>query len=243
MYNPPDTTSVMVRQIYEDWSTEYPGDVHIDRVGYVGKVKPPPSAREVAQRLRDAAEKVYSAATFWPKFVRIHYMDGENNALSDPYPAYKYGGPKGRWYSNTYFSIPEGKALVLKTWPTSAEYQGIQLTDCYFASREYANRITSLNTEQSVRAPDGAFYYVVSPKDPGYVNWLDTAGLREGVILLRYDGVNGDIPKEKWPSSRLVDVDDLSQVIPGFEQDQASAEERTETISKRRQHIQIRFHR
>lgn len=43
---------------------------------------------------------------------------------------------------------------------------------------------------------DGSYTYVVGPEDPGVANWLDTAGLHDGYILLRWQqlptGATGD---------------------------------------------------
>ncbi|MGH8444047.1 MAG: hypothetical protein ACREVL_02215, partial [Solimonas sp.] len=39
--NPPDGSMVMVRQVFGDWQRERPGEIHIDRVGYEGALKPP----------------------------------------------------------------------------------------------------------------------------------------------------------------------------------------------------------
>ena len=71
---------------------------------------------------------------------------------------------------------------------TSAKYQAVQLTDMWFASLEQANQVSSLTTKQSLQAPDGSYYYVVSQHDPGYANWLDSGALARGTLLLRWDG-------------------------------------------------------
>lgn len=244
LHNPADATTAMVRQIYDEWTDEYPGEVHIDRVGYEGEAKPQPTIEDIASRLSNAADNLYTSTTVWPEFVRERYVNKrEANVLPGLSSTYQSGGVKGRWMTETYFSVPKGKALVIKTWPTRAVYQAIQLTDCYFASLEYANRITSLTSRQATQAPDGAIYYVVAQEDPGYANWLDTVGLSEGTVLLRYDGVRGDIPKEKWPSAKLVDLDGLASVIPGFDQQKVSPLDRKTGLSERRKHIQVRFNR
>ena len=38
--NPPDGTQVLIRQVFSDWAHERPGEVHIDRIGGEGALKP-----------------------------------------------------------------------------------------------------------------------------------------------------------------------------------------------------------
>src|SRR5207249_1649016 len=49
--NPNDGTKLFVRQVYSDWSNEPPGEVHIDRVGSEGSLRPPLTENLMARRL------------------------------------------------------------------------------------------------------------------------------------------------------------------------------------------------
>ena len=51
---------------------------------------------------------------------------------------------------------------------------------------EYQFRCSSLNTEQMVFELDGSYRIVISARDPGVPNWLDTGGHRVGTIFWRY---------------------------------------------------------
>jgi hypothetical protein len=240
--NPDDATTVFVRHIYDDWSAASTGEVHIDRVGLEGGRKPLPGSSEVARRLHAAAEMLDKSATRWPAFVNQRYAAPQAaNRMSPLRDTYALGGAKGRWMAGGHFALSPGKALLIQSWPTSADYQAIQLTDMWFASLEHANQVSSLNTRQAVTAPDGAYYSVISPEDPGVHNWLDTGGLERGVFLLRYDGVQGTIPESKHPSARLVDLAELPKLIPGFER--VGEQERERVRRERRRHLQIRSHR
>ncbi|MEZ5568876.1 MAG: hypothetical protein R3E54_11140 [Halioglobus sp.] len=242
LYNAPQSTTVMVRQIFDQWSDQYPGEVHIDRVGYEGKPKPAPTTAEVAAKIRGVAYTAYQSAANWPNMVRERYTDARPaNTVSPLIDTFALGGARGRWMASGHFDIPVGKALLIKAWPTRADYQAIQLTDRWFSSLEYANRVTSLNNSQVHNASDGAIYYVVASDDPGYPNWLDTMGLTRGTFILRYDGVQGDIEESRWPEAQLVDAGALAQLIPDYSQVQVSAEQREETLAARRRHVQKRF--
>ena len=242
--NPGDTTSVFVRHIFDHWDARPTGDAHIDRVGFEGRRKPAPTPEGTAARIRATAANFALRAKTWPAFVEQRYVEARTaNGLSPLVDTYALGGARGRWMANGYYDLPDGKVLVVKTWPTTAAYQAVQLTDLWFDSLEYGNQVSSLNTTQTLRAPDGAYYLVVAPDDPGYANWLDTGGLRRGTLLLRYDGVHGDVPPSQHPSAALVDIADLPAHIPGFAADGANEAEREAVRRLRRRHLQLRSHR
>ena len=51
------------------------------------------------------------------------------------------------------------------------------------------SRQVSLNTAQSTPNADGTLTYVLAQSDPGVANWLDTAGMRDGLAILRWQQV------------------------------------------------------
>lgn len=240
--NPEDATTLFVRHVYDEWSDAPTGDVHIDRIGFEGHRRPQESAGELARRIAGAAEMFGTTSRTWPAFVAHRYQRaGEENSVGPPYDTYALGGAKGRWMSGGYFELEPGRALLLVVPPTRAQYQAVQLTDMWFASLEHANQVSSLTSRQSVLAPDGNYYYVISADDPGYANWLDTGALRRGTFLLRWDGVQGDLPASQHPSAETLAIDALPDRIPGFVR--ASDEEREQTRRARRRHLQLRSHR
>jgi hypothetical protein len=50
-------------------------------------------------------------------------------------------------------------------------------------------RTSSLNHAQVTPDADGAVTFVLSPADPGLANWVDTGGLRQGLIYIRWQGL------------------------------------------------------
>ncbi|MEZ5556775.1 hypothetical protein [Haliea sp.] len=240
--NPEDTTTVVVRQIYADWTQDAPGHVHIDRTGMEGDVRLPDTGAEVAARLRETARILEQSVAVWPAFVEQRYRQvREANVLSPPLDTSTLGGVKGRWMVSGHFDIPPGHALLLRTTPTSARYQALQITDLWFASLEYANGTASFTRSQSTLASDGAYYHVIAAQDPGYPNWLGTGGLQRGTVLLRYDGMTTALAEDDWPQATLLKLEELPAAIPGFFV--LSAAERAEQVRARRAHVQRRFSR
>lgn len=240
--NPAEGTTLFARHIYADWSDEQTGDVHIDRVGYEGKRRPPESADELADRIRAAAVMFGTTARTWPAFVAKRYVNAqEPNSVAAPYDTYALGGAKGRWMSGGHFVLEKGQALLMRIPKTRAQYQAIQLADMWLASLEHGNQVSSLSSKQSILAPDDAYYYVISREDPGYANWLDAGGLARGTFLLRWDGVLGELAPDQFPSAQLLAQDALEAAIPAFRS--VAPEERERVRSERRRHLQRRAHR
>lgn len=240
--NPPGGTTLFSRHIYDEWSGEQTGEIHIDRVGYEGRRRPQETRQELADRISAAAVMFATTSRTWPGLVNRRYATGrEPNTVAKPYDTYAMGGAKGRWMSGGYFELEEGQALVLRMPATAAKYQAVQLTDMWFASLEHGNQVSSLTTRQSVLAPDGAYYFVISQEDPGYANWLDSGALSRGILLLRWDGVQGELGPAQFPSAVQVRLDEVATAVPGFEQ--VSADQREAVRRERRRHLQLRSHR
>ena len=238
----PDATSVLVRQTFSDWSKETPAEVRIDRVGYEGAPRPRVTPEEQAARLRRAAAALKATVANWPEFVRRSYVDrGPANTLTAPAGTVAQGGLPGRWYSSAWWQLEDDEALVLTAWPMPGDYQGIQLTDLWFSSLEYGNRQTSLNGDQSWRSEDGAYHIVISARDPGVQNWLDTTGLRRGVILMRFDGLGQrPFPPQRYPTLRKVKFAELAAALPPMTP-RFSAEQRAQSLRERRRALQSRY--
>jgi hypothetical protein len=240
--NPADATTVFVRHIFDAWDERSTGGVHIDRVGFEGRRRPSATPDDTAQRIRNSATNFALRAKTWPAFVARRYVEARPpNALSPLVDTYALGGARGRWMATGHFEIPDGTALLVRMPATEAAYQAIQLTDLWFDSLEYGNQVSSLNTTQLQPAPNGDFYVAISATDPGYANWLDTGGLPRGTILMRYDGVHGEIPSDRHPSTELVDLEALPERIPDFAV--VGRSERERVRAERRRHLQIRSHR
>lgn len=239
--NPEDANQLLVRQIFSDWSNETPGDVHIDRVGHEGDLKPVITDALMAQRLRKAADDLRTHVQVWPQMISARYLNRAANTLGEPFDPGALGGVPGRFMASGNFDLASDEAVIVRTWPASGNYQGIQLADLWFSSLEYGNRQTSLSGDQAVKSADGSYYFVISGKDPGVSNWLDTTGRRRGIILLRYDGMKEKtFDPAKYPTAKKVKLAEIRKYLPK-DTKLISPEEREQAIAERRRHVQLRF--
>jgi len=238
----PGPVRLLIRQIHSDWETDLPGEVHIDRIDS-GRPTYPTLTRELmAERLVDATNKFALSVRRWPEYSRTRFDKlMPANWMSPPRDTGETGGLAGRLIVGGHFQVTADQALIVTTWPSTAAYQGIQLGHHWWESMDYANRQSSLTTDQARLSDDGAYHFVISARDPGVPNWLDTEGFERGVILLRYDGMPvPELPEDQHPVAKLVPFDEIASNLPEGEP-HVGAEERAAAIALRREHVQRRF--
>jgi len=101
----------------------------------------------------------------------------------------------------------------------------VPATHASTVEERYANPLLG----QSVANADGTQTFIVSPRDPGRTNWVGTAGLHEGWIQVRWQGVPPHADsRDLLRSVRLVKLADLdssvAQDLPRVTAAQRSAE-------------------
>ena len=242
LVNPPAATIIQVRQIFDDWSDEDAGLVLIDRVGFEGHRKVSEPASQVAERFREAADNVFESTKCWPLLVQqgvVGFM--EPNSLPPLMSPGDKAGVVGRWISLGPYILTNDTAVVITAHEVGADYQGVQLSDLWFSSLEYGNATSSISGAQATRDANGGYHYVISLEDPGYVNWLDPGGVDRGTVHLRFDGVRGEVPRDRWPEARVVSLAELASVIPGFDENVVDSATRDAQRSARRRHVQMRY--
>ena len=81
-------------------------------------------------------------------------------------------------------------------------YQAIQIGSRWYISTDYEHHQTSLTKAQSHADPDGKLRYVVSERNPGIANWLETCGHPQGVMMLRWQRLSRDLDAADGPDGR-----------------------------------------
>ena len=104
----------------------------------------------------------------------------------------------------------------------AAPYQAIQIGSRWYVSTDYEHHQTSLTRAQSVADPDGFLRYVVSERDPGLANWLETTGHPQGVMMLRWQRVSRDLGPDDGPQVEVVPFAELPARLPFHAENQLS---------------------
>jgi hypothetical protein len=172
----------------------------------------------LSARAEDEKGRIAAIAAGLPAFVDAwrSFKDGffgfpEINRIALP----KRRDSEGGWgfIGGGRFRLEEDEALIVTADDAGADYTGFQLTDPWTLRPATVLRTTSLNRTQAVSDADGRYTYVVARQDPGVANWLDTGGLREGWMQLRWQNVPpGRDPGASQP--KRVRLDDLETALP-----------------------------
>ena len=96
-------------------------------------------------------------------------------------------------YAFCFWDLDDGEALVVDSDVPDARYWSLRLyTMAWFELVEPTGRVASLNHRQLAISADGRLRVVVSARDPGVPNWLDTGGRPVGLLTLRWFWPRGD---------------------------------------------------
>jgi Protein of unknown function (DUF1214) len=215
---------LFARDSFADWR-QRPTALELRRVA-----GPPLGAVPTDSTLRARmVESLPHFVDFWRGFKNTFLGFPAPNRLSAP-----EGRPGGWGYlAGGRFELTDETALVITTSDGGAYYTGFQVTDPWTIAPDPIHRTSSLNKSQALCNPDGTHTYVVSRADPGIHNWIDTVGLREGWMMLRWQGVPASTTGPTLVREvKLVDLADLErQLPPGVPK--ATLETRREQVQRR----------
>lgn len=203
----PKASTIMVRQRSYDWLNEVEGRLAIERLDRPA-VKPRPSAAELAAKLREIAGW---AERNTKRSIEIFNGYREKGLINQVFLHGYPGGVPTQKYVDGLFDLKPDEALILETEvPMKCLYWNFQLTDELYATIDYVNRQTSLNGHSARLDADGKFRAVISARDPGVPNWLDTAGYRRGGILGRWQ----EYSNAPLPTLTKVNVAEVRRHLP-----------------------------
>ena len=189
----PGATCLMTRYRCYDWVNEVDPQMSIECLNPSG-----PKQRLTPEQIR---ERIDLMARMPVEATRLFYAMQNQikaNVGVNVFEPTKLGGALSRQiYIPAVFDFEDDEALILETdLPKVRRYWNWQINDPYFNAVEYVYRLSSTNGHFAHVASDGRFYAVLSLKDPGVPNWLDTAGYKQGTIYGRwYDCDSHPMPK------------------------------------------------
>lgn len=111
-------------------------------------------------------------------------------------------------YFGTNFLIEEDEALVLEGAAPDVDYWSVVMMNRWMRSFDYETYQTDLNNSR-IKVEDGRFKIIVAHQNPfpetSTENWLETGGLKHGLVTFRYQLYKGD----DVPTAKLVKLTDL----------------------------------
>lgn len=224
--------TLIVRHFFYDWDSEVPSRLHIERVGSATRPAAGPVAPNVGAQLFALGDFVHDNLKFFLDFNSGPPVNGfmppiDRSAMG---AAAENRPVIGRW------ELEPDEALILEVTPPDGVYWSYSLGNQWWETIHYGRRQSSLNAHQAVVDADGILRVVVSTRDPGVANWLDTAGHSNGSMILRCVRTE----TAPVPTARVVKVDDVVAELPAGTAT-VTPDERAATIAWRRRAVHERF--
>jgi hypothetical protein len=154
---------------------------------------PPLDDATFAQRLRGASDFLRATTIGMRVFgepAAVPFVSNEVNTVGTPWSFRQAdvdaAGAVDIYYSSGSFELAPDEALVMEGTLPSSAFTNVMLWNVHMQTLDYRSRRSSLNAAQLATGPDGSYRVVVSERDPGVPNWLDTGGHRRGTIFWRF---------------------------------------------------------
>lgn len=200
---------IVVREAMGDWERQRPMQMSLRRSDGPPRVKPLTDE----SRLKFAT-KLLADATKTTINFETRYSPLPINAFAPTVRRSFAGNPSmiklGR------FKLASDEVMVITVDPQGARFVGASLTSPWTVTLDYIHQSGSLNNTQVEPNKDGTYTYVISAKDPGVQNWLDTDGLHEGGVAIRWEAMSRplDNPDNAVKSMRIVKRSELGTSLP-----------------------------
>ncbi|WP_353208137.1 DUF1214 domain-containing protein [Sphingorhabdus sp.] len=194
----------MIRIVSCDWGVEREPRFGIVRLD-VEEAKGRPSIDALNHAFGEMPGITAVCALAFPTHVQELRDQGFLNTLK-VFDVSQMSGLQGQSYYEGAYELADDEALITEVKiPESCKYWSIILTNELYETTDWYNNQSSLNDMQGLVDSDGIFRTVISARDPGVHNWLDTAGYESGAIQGRWFGANAT-PNPNLRKVKLVDV-------------------------------------
>jgi hypothetical protein len=230
----PNTSQLLLRQVAFDWKTERDPRISIERLDRPVE-RSRPSAEDLEKRLQTLTDDISRIALLFVDHVEGLRKEGYINKLKI-FDVSHMGGLIGQFYYEGAYDLQPDEALIVEAKvPAGCTYWSIILTNDIYETTDWYNNQSSLNGSQARVDGDGLVRYVVSAKDPGVPNWLDTSGYTSGAIQGRW----AECSSNPIPTVRKVDVSQVRASLPS-DTPTVTPQDREKSIRERRSQLQQR---
>lgn len=217
----------MLRIVGCRWGDEREPRFGIDRLD-TPAAKGRPSLAQLAARFAEIPFTTRTCALAFPDKVE-KMRETLLNQLQVVDFSQMSGLQRQSYYEGAY-DLADDEALITEVAiPDEVGYWSLILTNELYETIDWYNNQSSLNDTQAVVDGDRIFRAVISARDPGVHNWLDTAGYPRGAMQGRWF----DTDQRPTPTLKKVKVDEVLSHLPPDTR-KVSPEERDAMLRRRR---------
>jgi hypothetical protein len=183
----PETSTMVVRQTFNDRNKEIPAKLHIECLNREGDNYLDPA--QFFKQLKNATQFVKGTANLFVDWMEIYRSHLNKLPSDDQERCQRAGGDRSIHYLQSFWKLAPDEALLIharkipncRTW-------NFELANYWMESLDYRYYKIHVNKHNAVYEQDGSVKIVVAHRDPGpkYPNWLHTTGHDQGGMLFRW---------------------------------------------------------
>jgi hypothetical protein len=232
----PETEKLMLRIVGCDWGIEREPRLGIVRLDAAQASKGRPTLAQLAERFAEIPSTTAVCALAFPDKVQKLRDEGLINTLKVVDFSQMTGLARQSYYEGAY-DLAEDEALITEVRiPQEVDYWSLILTNELYETVDWYHNQSSLNAAQALVDSDGIFRAVISARDPGVHNWLDTSGYPSGAVQGRWFNTE----ERPTPTMKKVKLGDVLDNLPADTQ-LVTPDQRAEAIRERtlRAHMRV----
>ncbi|MFN8032354.1 MAG: DUF1214 domain-containing protein [Mycobacterium sp.] len=180
-----DDYLVMLR-LYRTRPTQDDPDIRIERID--GSASTPQSMTERADRAEAFFRDEIASTISVTEVLRASGVNAYPPADAEVHQP-RYTGALFPTLDNVYdgffVDLQPGQSLRLHGQGPTARFWSLVFYDRWFNTPDFSVHRCYLTGDDVVMEPDGSYQVVLGPEHSDHPNWIDTAGLRQGILALR----------------------------------------------------------
>ena len=219
---------LFVRDSMMDWSQETPLALEIERQG---KDRPEPLSQD--DRLDEGLRQMRQDVPLYYWFFRLS-AGKPVNTMPQPFRPASVGGLVTQASSIGRLHLEDDQAAIVRYDPAGADYHSLNMVMWWYRSLDAHERQSGLTGAMTSRNADGTITCVVSKRDPGIDNWIDTVGQKELLPMIRWQGLpESQVNQGPRHWLEIVKFDDLDRTL-GQDVRRIDAKGRAQQLADRR---------
>ena len=178
---------LLVRDIWSDWEVSEGATIHIEALDVLASDTLLLTEAEIAERLRGMAQQISFSMQTWMRMTDdVYDAVGFNRFWLPTEDVTRIGGNPLAAYVKMLYELSPDQAVVIETEVPRVRYWSLQLSDFFYQTTDYRFHRSSINNNQAAIDADGKVRIVLSARDPGTPNWVDTSGSLRGFAQWRW---------------------------------------------------------
>jgi len=206
----PEAHEFYIRDVLLNWDLDDPNELCIERLGGA----PGKAALNADEQAELTAAFMLRYAEFTTSLSKGSLRRAAND-FSLGVSGDKTGMLRNQVYVGGHFALQDDEAFLIHVNDGGAAYFTVPIANVWGTTLDILDRTSTLNKAQASPNADGTYTFVLCPQDPGVYNWLDTCGLREGMLTLRMAEFPGQRPRDDLAArGEVIKLADLDAHLP-----------------------------